>query len=119
MDLKLLTNIEIYNLLRTGDECVIDTSDEPSLSKTLSYYIDDLELRHTYKSHLNLTSNDWDFFLNIGNVCRLYFKYRYLLKLEYAWAKLRWIKVKTDTMPPCKTYTLCYVHEKANMPSSL
>lgn len=119
MDLESIEKEEIFNLLSSGEEVIIDTKNNPTLSKVISYYIDQLEINITYPQFSSSSNSEWQLLLNFPTVLRLYTSHSYVRKLGYAWRRLKWIKVKTDDVPPCNEYRLQYVHKKENMPSSV
>ncbi len=119
MNLRILTRQEILKELSSGKEVVIDASREPAMSKALSFYIEQLEIRYTYWSIVSGYHSDCSLLMNVSNMFRLYTRYPFLLKLGHSWRRLKWITVETDTMPPCSIYKLKFVGSKENMPTNV
>ncbi len=119
MDLRHNTREEILETLRTGELISIDVSKDRKLAKVLSYYIEQLEISYTRTGILSSSNSEWMFILNLPAAILSFTTYSYVRKLGYAWKSLKWIKVETDGVPPCKEFKLQYVRSKQNLPSSV
>ncbi|MBM7424673.1 hypothetical protein HNR64_003006 [Spongiibacter marinus] len=119
MDIKSKNKEEIYRHLKEGRILTIPISEDPNLSNVLDYYLSSMELKYTYNTFGNMLTNqsdrEWLAIVNLPNIFRLYFKYRHLLKIGYAWRQLRWIKVEINE----GEYRLSAVKSKNELPRSI
>lgn len=119
MDIRSSNKAEIYGHLKDGRILAISTAGDSSLPKVLDYYLSNMELKYTYNTFGNMWTNQsdrqWLAIVNLPNIFRLYFKYSYLLKIGYAWRRLRWIKVEINE----SEYRLSLVKSKNELPRSI